>query len=140
MASGTPASAPAWPRGSPARAAPRALHALLLGLDSPPERLDFVRSEIAGVAEHVGMAADELGGDRLDDAAEIEQPRLLRHAGVKDDLQQQIAELVAQIRDLAALDRVGDLIGFLDRDRGRSTRRSARGPTDSRPRDRAAPP
>ena len=43
-------------------------------------------------------------------------PRLLRHASVEDDLQQQVAELVAQIDDIAALDRVGDLIGLLDRE------------------------
>ncbi len=34
---------------------------------------------------------------------------------MKDDLQQQIAELVAQIREIAALDRIGDLVGLLDR-------------------------
>ena len=94
---------------------------LLLGLDSPPERLHRVRVEIAGVAEHVRVAADEFGGDRLDDAAEIEQSRLLGHAGVEDDLQQKVAEFLAKVLGLAALDRVGDLVGFLDRiggDRG----------------------
>ncbi len=60
------------------------------------------------------VAADELGGDRLDDAAEIKQPRLFRHAGVKDDLQQEVAKLLAQIFRRAALDRVGDLIGLFD--------------------------
>ena len=40
---------------------------------------------------------------------------LLGHAGVEDDLKQQIAQFVAQIGEVATRDRVGDLIGFLDR-------------------------
>ena len=51
----------------------------------------------ARVAEDVRMAADKLGGDRLDHAAEIEHARLFRHPRVKDDLQQQVAEFLAQI-------------------------------------------
>src|SRR3546814_2146535 len=35
--------------------------------------------------------------------------------GVKDDLEQQVAKLVADRRGIAAGDRVRDLIGFLDR-------------------------
>ena len=45
-------------------------------------------------------------------------PGLLGHARVEDDLQQQVAELVAQVFRVAALDGVGDLVGFLDRVRG----------------------
>ena len=65
----------------------------------------------------MGMTAHELGRDGLDDAAEIKQARLFRHAGVKDDLQQQVAEFLAQIFGCAALDRVGDFIGLFDRER-----------------------
>ena len=46
---------------------------------------------------------------------EIEQPRLLGHAGVKDRLEQQIAQLALQLGPILPLDRVGDLVGFLDR-------------------------
>ena len=66
----------------------------------------------------MGMAADELGGDGLDHAAEIEQARLFRHARVKDDLQQQVAKLLAQILGAAALDCVGDFVGLFDREGG----------------------
>ena len=38
-----------------------------------------------------------------------------RHARVIDDLQQEIAELVLELREIAALDRIRDLVGFLDR-------------------------
>ena len=42
-------------------------------------------------------------------------PLLLRHAGVEDHLEQQVAEFVLQIREIAALDGVHDLVGFLER-------------------------
>ena len=61
------------------------------------------------------MAADQLFGDRLDHVAEIERALLLRHAGVEHDLEQQVAQLVAQVGEIAAGDGVGDLVGFLER-------------------------
>ena len=54
-------------------------------------------------------------GDRLDHVAEIEGALLLGHAGVEDDLQQQIAEFVLQVVEIAARDGVGHLVGFLER-------------------------
>ena len=42
-------------------------------------------------------------------------PGFLGHARVEHDLQQQIAELVAQVVVVAPIDRVGDFVGFLDR-------------------------
>ena len=65
-------------------------------------------------AEHMRMPADELSRDGLDHVAEREGALLLGHAGMEDDLEQQVAELVPQIREIAALDGVGDLVGFLD--------------------------
>ena len=50
-----------------------------------------------------------------DDIAEGEFAGFLGHVRVVDDLQQQVAELVAQIVQVAARDGVGDLVGFLDR-------------------------
>ena len=41
------------------------------------------------------MPAHEFGGDGFDDATEIKQARLFRHAGVEDDLQQKVAKLLA---------------------------------------------
>ena len=60
------------------------------------------------------MPPDHLARDRLDHVAERERVLLLRHAGVKHHLQQEIAEFVAQIVEIAARDGVGDLVGFLD--------------------------
>src|SRR3984893_6923683 len=64
------------------------------------------------------MSANELGGDGLDDTAKTKRPRLFRHAGVKDDLQQKVAEFLTQIFARTALDRVGHFVGFFDRERG----------------------
>ena len=61
------------------------------------------------------MAADQLGRDGLDHVAEVEGAGLLGHAGVEHDLQQQVAELVPEVVEVAALDGVGDLVGLLDR-------------------------
>src|SRR6185312_14560653 len=94
------------------------LRALLIGLDASPERLHLGGVERARIAKDMGMTADELGGYRLDHSLEIEQARLFRHAGVKDDLQQEVAEFLAQILRSAALDRVGHFVGLFDRERG----------------------
>src|SRR3989304_9998489 len=86
----------------------------LLALDPAPESLDLAGLELAGVAEYVRMPANELLGKRLDDVAEIESAFLFGHAGVEHDLEQEVAELVLEVGAVAACDRVGNLIGFLD--------------------------
>ena len=68
-------------------------------------------------AEDVGMTADELGGDRLHHSAEIEHARFFGHPGVKDDLEQEVAEFFAQVLRRCALDCVGHLVGLFDRER-----------------------
>jgi hypothetical protein len=50
----------------------------------------------------------------LHHVGEFERALLLGHAGMKDDLQEQVSELVAQILQIAARNRVGHLEGFLD--------------------------
>ena len=42
-------------------------------------------------------------------------PRFLRHAGVKNDLKQQVAKFITQCRQIFPLDRIRDFVGFLDR-------------------------
>src|SRR6266536_4483606 len=77
---------------------------LLLGLDALPQLVDGGHGQGAGIAEHVRMAAQELRRDGMDDVAEIERTRLLGHARVEGNLEQQIPELVAQILEIAARD------------------------------------
>ena len=93
----------------------RGLVRALVFLDVVPARLGAAGVARRLLAEDVRMAADQLFGDRLHDVAEIEQAFLGRHLGVKHRLQQQIAEFLAQIVEIVALDGVGDLVGFLDR-------------------------
>ncbi len=65
-------------------------------------------------AEDMGMAADHLGGDGPDHIAEIEQAQFLGHAGVKHDLEQEIAQFVRQRLVIAILDAGRDFVSFLD--------------------------
>ncbi len=60
------------------------------------------------------MPSDHLGADRLDHVSECERILLLRHAGMEHHLQQEIAEFVSEIVEIAAGDGVGDFIGLLD--------------------------
>ncbi len=63
----------------------------------------------------MGVTPDHLVGDGARYRIEIEVAGLARHLGVVDDLKQQVAQLVLQGRHVALLDRVGDLVGLLDR-------------------------
>ena len=97
------------------RRPPRRALGLFLGLDALPGALDAGGGDIAVlVGEHMRMTADHLPCDRLDHVAEGKGVLLFRHAGVIDDLQQEIAQFLAEVVEIAARDRVGDLIGLLD--------------------------
>ena len=85
------------------------------------------------------MPADQLCRDRLDHVAECKALFLIRHLRVEDDLQEEIAQLVLQVIEIAALDRVGNLVGFLDRvrsDRGEILREVPRAANLGRPEPR----
>ena len=85
----------------------RGAFGLLLGLDALPGALDAGGGDVAVlVGEHMRMPADHLARDRLDHVAEGKGVLLLGHAGVKDDLQQEIAEFLAEIVEIAARDGV----------------------------------
>ncbi len=88
---------------------------LFLGLDALPGALDAGGGDVAVlVGEHMRVAADHLARDRLDHVAEGKGVLLLRHAGMIDHLQQEVAEFLAEVVEIAARDRIRDLIGFLD--------------------------
>ena len=69
------------------------------------------------------MAADHLGVDRRNDVGDVEGADLPRECRMVNDLEQQVAELVAEIGHVVAIDRVRDLVGFLDRVRGHRAER-----------------
>ena len=66
------------------------------------------------IPKHVRMAPHQLFIQAFDDVGKFERPLLLRHAGVEDHLQQEIAQLLTQIGEVSARNGVGDLVGFLD--------------------------
>ena len=69
---------------------------------------------VLGIAEDMRVAALELVGDAAHDVVEREMAGFSRHLRVEYDLELEIAELVGQRVHVAAIDGVGDLIGFLD--------------------------
>ena len=69
--------------------------------------------------------------DSRGDILKPEMPGFLRHSGMEHDLQQQIAEFVFQGRHVVPLDRIGDLVGLLDRIRRDRRESFVPGPRDS---------
>ncbi len=61
------------------------------------------------------MAIDELVADRARDGIEVEASVLGRELRQEHDLEQQVAELVAQILERAALQRIDDLARLFQR-------------------------
>ena len=88
---------------------------LLGGLYLVPLGLDRIRRPRVGRTEDVRVPSDHLAGDRLDDVAEVEDLLLLGNAGMEDDLQEEVAEFLAEVGQIATLDRVGDLVGLFQR-------------------------
>src|SRR5262245_16881786 len=60
------------------------------------------------------MAPHELCGEAFDHVGKIEGALLLCQTGVEDDLEQEIAEFIAQVIEIAARNGVGDLVSLLN--------------------------
>ena len=60
------------------------------------------------------VAADQLRGHALGDAAEVAGVSLLEQQGEEEDLKEDVAELVEELRVVAAVGGVGELVGLLD--------------------------
>ena len=67
------------------------------------------------VAENVGVAADELGVDGVERVGEGEVAFFGGHLGEEDGLEDEVAELVAEVDPVAAIDGVEDLVGLFER-------------------------
>ena len=94
----------------------RGLGLFLLDLDLLPVAQDGVGVGRDRVAKDVRVAADELGAEIFGDVAEVEVATALRgHLRIEKNLQQQVAELVLEVRPGAALDGVEDLVGLFQR-------------------------
>ena len=91
---------------------------------SRPASLDLMASQLRstcpavcglGLAEHVRVAADELLGAVIGHLGEIARAALLEQQGEEVDLEEDVAELVEQLRVVAPVGGVGQLVGLLDR-------------------------
>ena len=87
----------------------------LFSLDALPVGFDRGRVARRAICKYVGVPADHLLGDRFDDIAECKRALFLGEPGVIDNLKQQVSKLVLQIDQIAASDRIGNLVGFFDR-------------------------
>ena len=77
-------------------------------------RLTSLGGPRLGVAEHVRVAAHDLGADRALDVGQVEDALLGRELRVEHDLEQQVAELAGQGRAHRVAERVVDLVGLLE--------------------------
>ena len=93
-------------------ASPRS--AFLLGLDAFPVHEDLVGARHRHVAEHVWVAPDQLSDDAVGHVVDVPPSLVGGHLRVEHDLQQQVAELVAEAFVVAPVDRVEDLVGLLE--------------------------
>ena len=84
-------------------------------LDLAPDAEDLVgtRGRLT-VAEHVRVATDELVVEVAADIGKGELARVLGDLRVEQHLHEHVAELLAQVRGIAGLDGVDDLVGLLD--------------------------
>ena len=78
-----------------------------------PLTSDGVKSPVR-VGKDMRMPSDHLAGNRLDHVAEGERVLFLRHPGMEHHLQQEVAEFVTQIIEIATCNGVDDFVGFLD--------------------------
>ena len=85
-----------------------------LGLDRLPALTHATRGAGFGVAEHMRVATDELGVHRAGDAVEIAVSLLLEQEREEVDLEEQVAELVVELRRVVGEGGVGDLVRLLD--------------------------
>ncbi len=89
--------------------------ALLLGLDLLPALANATGCPRVALAEDVRMPANQLVVNAARDLLEIASSLLLEEQREEEDLEQKVAELVAQLRFVAGLGRVSDLVCLFDR-------------------------
>src|SRR5579863_8809338 len=61
------------------------------------------------------MPSDHFSANCLDNVTKTERVLLFGHSGMVDDLKQEVAEFILEVVEIAARDRVGDLVGLFDR-------------------------
>jgi DNA-binding FrmR family transcriptional regulator len=88
----------------------------LLRLDRfPVENLIADRRRRRRIRENMWMTTNQLRGNRLGNPLEIEGSKLFSDPRLKDDLEEEIPELIAKALEITARDRLIDLIRLFDR-------------------------
>jgi len=95
----------------------------LLHLDLFPLPQDLIRRLEAGVAEDVRMAPHDLVADVPHDRLEVERAIFLGDARLEDDLEEQVAELLAVGLGRIGAHGVQHLVGLLEKERGEAVER-----------------
>ena len=88
--------------------------ALLLGLHLLPTLANAAGGVSLDLAEHVRMPPDELGVHDPRHLLEVALTLLLEEQRQEVDLEEQVAELVEQLRRISRIGGVRDLVGLLD--------------------------
>src|SRR5437016_3362124 len=92
----------------------RRLPAVFRRLERLPIPTHFLGTADDGRAENVGMAANQLLTDRIGHVAHGEVTSLCRDLGLHQDLEQDVAQLFAELGHRLLVDRLQDLVGFLE--------------------------
>jgi len=85
-----------------------------LSLDPLPEPFGCTGTTGRFVSEYVRMSTYHLGGNCFDDIVEIERLDFLGQPRMVGNLKKEVAEFVAEVVEVVARNRVGDLMGFFD--------------------------
>ena len=91
--------------------------AFLLGFHHLPVVGHLVGAGHLQAAENVRMPEDHLVGDAFGDIGDVEAAFLLRDAGIKDDVKEHVAKLLAKVPVILLEDGVAELVDFLERHR-----------------------
>ena len=87
---------------------------LLLGLERLPVAHDLARSVGLHVAKDVRMAVDQLVGEPVENVVDGEMLLFVGHFGVKEHLQEQVAEFAGQLVPVAGIDGLEHLVGLFE--------------------------
>ena len=92
----------------------------LRAFDLLPARQDFAAVSCGSISENMGMATLQLIADGSADIVKVKAFLFLRHLRIEHHLEQQIAQLTAQVVKIFPLDSIEDLVGLLKGVRGDS--------------------
>ncbi len=85
-----------------------------VALDDLPVSLHLLGAGDADVAEDMGVAPDQFGGDAVENVFHGEFPCLLGNRGLEENMKEEIAELGLEVVEAAAVERIDNFIRLFD--------------------------